>query len=158
MNFPITVNDITFKEDDSAYSEKTTFGGKCGDVVSVRPCGEEYDNKTFLGILLGEIALTAGCSFDDKTGNLELYSSMHNPAIFVPKLNKVIFGCGSWWDKIKSGEQLKEITDEDISSQWYVKALKQVTEEQDGKHNLEQEEADQGREEDIQEGSQTPPV
>ena len=46
--------------------------------------------------------------------------------IFVPELNEVVWGCGSFWQKIRSKEQLKNITDGDINNVWYVKALKQI--------------------------------
>ena len=49
-----------------------------------------------------------------------------NPAIYVPVLDKIIWGYGSWWGPIKSEEHLKQITDEDIQNIWYVKALKQL--------------------------------
>ena len=44
-----------------------------------------------------------------------------NPAIFVPELGKIIFGMESWWGRIKSEEELKDITDGDIENVWHVK-------------------------------------
>ena len=51
---------------------------------------------------------------------------MHNPAIYVPELGKVIYGMESWWHAIKDEKELKDITDNDIDNVWYVKALKEV--------------------------------
>lgn len=103
--------------------EKLTFGGSCGDQVKVRPCGKEYGDKTYFGILLGEIPLSISAGVD-KEGNLNISRSMYNPAIFVPDLKKIIYGCGSWWGKIESEEELnKLITDETIENVWYVKIL-----------------------------------
>jgi hypothetical protein len=48
--------------------------------------------------------------------------------IFIPEVNEVVWGCGSWWGKIKSEDDLKTITDEDINNVWYVKALNQLEE------------------------------
>lgn len=111
----------------SAWREKLLFGGKCGDMVMVRPCAPEYEDKTFLGVLLGEIALGVSMGVR-KTDNALVYDmAYHNPAIFVPDLNTVIFGAGSWWGKIKSEDQLRQISDDDINNVWYVRALQQLT-------------------------------
>jgi L-rhamnose mutarotase len=50
-----------------------------------------------------------------------------NPAIFVPELKKIIFGAESWWCEIKPGEDLSDITDEDINNQWYVQMLRNMS-------------------------------
>lgn len=52
-----------------------------------------------------------------------------NPAIFVPEFNEIIWGAESWWSKIESPDDLKQITDADIENAWYVKALKKIEEE-----------------------------
>jgi len=100
--------------------QKPVFG-KMGALVKVRPCGEEYGNKTYLGFLIGEIALGSSITtIDDK---IQLNFSSYNPAMFVPELKKVIYGAGSWWSEIESEEELKEITNDDIENVWYVKLL-----------------------------------
>lgn len=109
--------------------QKPIFGNK-GALVSVRPCGEMYNGKTYLGFLIGEIALGSSISvLDDK---IQLNWSGHNPAIFVPELGEVIYGCGSWWSEIKSEEQLSQITDDDIENVWYVKLWKKQFEPANG--------------------------
>lgn len=125
MEFPITVSKIEFEKDETLRPE-LLFGGSCGDMVSVRPCAEEYENKTFLGVLIGEVALGQGCRFNKETGELIIHRATHNPAIFIPDRNAVVYGCGSWWGKIKDEKQLREITDNDIQNVWYVKALNQI--------------------------------
>jgi hypothetical protein len=51
----------------------------------------------------------------------------YNPAIFVPELNKVIFGYESWWSEITTEEELNNvITDHTIENVWYVKLLKSM--------------------------------
>ena len=104
---------------------------KTGLLVRVRPCADEYKDKTFLGIYIGDIIVEAILGLYTKTNILSIINRT-NPAIFVLELNKVIFGYESWWGEIKSEEQLKEITDNDINNVWYVKALKQLSEKTDG--------------------------
>jgi len=127
IEFPIEVKEITFGQQPT-HRPDLLFGGKCGDMVAVRPCDEEHKGKTFLGVLLGEFALSVGASFNKETGSLKVRSSFHNPMMFVPELNKVVWGCGSWWGKIEKESDLRQITDADIQNVWYVRALKQITE------------------------------
>ena len=61
--------------------------------------------------------------FDKKTEILE-NSIMTNPGIYVPELKEIIFGDSSWWHEIKSEEELREITDDDINNTWYVRLLR----------------------------------
>lgn len=93
--------------------------------VAIRPCEERFGNKTFFGILLGDLAL-AYSVYINKDGLLVVSPSMHNPAIYVPDLKEVVFGCGSWWGTISSPEKLREISDADIESVWYVRAMKDL--------------------------------
>lgn len=124
IEFPITVKEI---KNDPLYRNHNKpnglFGEKCGTMVSVRPCGEEYGNKTYLGILLGDLPLDIQVMYSSKTEVLEIMS-FNNPAIFVPDLKQIIWGCGSWWSEIENEEQLRQISDNDIQNVWYVKALK----------------------------------
>lgn len=53
---------------------------------------------------------------------------MRNPAIFVPELNKIIWGMECWWSEIESIDKSKAITDKDIENQWYVQLLKSMSE------------------------------
>lgn len=128
IQFPLTVNGIAFSEHtQDVYHEKLLFGGKCGDFVAVRPCGDKYEKKTFLGVLIGEVALSQGLRLKEETSTLEMYRSMYNPMIYIPDLREVVWGCGSWWGKIKDASQLKQISDADIENVWYVQALKALT-------------------------------
>ena len=95
----------------------------CGTPVRVRSCREEHGNKTYFGILLGSMALSIGHSID-LDGNVTASYSSYNPAIFIPELNDIIYGCESWWGEIENEKELKElITDEVIGNVWYVKLL-----------------------------------
>jgi len=124
IEYPITVNDITYGNNKALTDY---YGGNCGDMVAVRPCGDEYGDKTYLGILLGQIALSQYITFNKESGELEASMCRHNPAMFVPDINKIIYGIGSWWCVIESPDQLGLISDADIENVWYVKALKQLS-------------------------------
>lgn len=127
MEYPIEVKGIEFGKEE-VWKEKCLFSGSCGSMVSVRPCGKEYEDKTYLGVLLGEISTSPRVEYNKGTGVLNVSFSQHNPAIFVPDINKIIFGYESWWGEIESEEQLHQITDADIENVWYVKALKELSE------------------------------
>lgn len=99
IEYPIEVHGIDCKDSDAL--KPYNFGTKCGDFVSIKPCGDEYGGKTYLGIFLGSLALSVFVSHNRNTKNLEVEMGMHNPAIFVPDLNKVILGIESWWGKIE---------------------------------------------------------
>lgn len=123
IEFPITVTGF-----DRGVSEvlKARFLSHelTGSWLSVRLVGEE---GTRLGVLLGEIARGTYVAFEPKTGRLSFDFCLHNPAIWVPSLNRVVWGCESWWGVISSPEQLRNITDADIENIWYVRALKELS-------------------------------
>lgn len=100
------------------------FSCKQGALVKIRPCADEYKNKTFVGFYIGDVALGSSICLKDKK-KIQLNFAGHNPAIFIPKLGKIIYGCASWWGEIESEDDLKDITDDDIENVWYVKALKE---------------------------------
>ena len=114
--------------DDSKSIREPLFGGDIGEAVKIRPCGEKYGGKTYFGILIGDVAMNIGHSIKD--GIVTASFGGYNPGIFIPELNKIIYGYESWWGKIESEEELdKLITDEVIESQWYVKLLKSFNKE-----------------------------
>jgi len=120
IQYPLEITGIDFPESHSTDS----FSGKVGSLVKIRPCGDE---KTYLGLFLGDIPIGVHVSHNRETGRLSVGNSS-NPAIFVPDLKKIVFGMESWWGIIKAENDLQDITDLDIESQWYVKAMKQIME------------------------------
>lgn len=126
METPIIVKEIIFEEGETLRTESLS-GKRCGDMVAIRPCAEEYENETFLGVLIGDISLSIGATLDEDDV-LTIRRQRYNPAIFIPERNAVVYGCGSWWGKIESEDQLKNISDQDIENIWYVKALRQIQE------------------------------
>lgn len=123
IEYPLTINGI-----ENRYSEDIKHSlYPCGALACVRPCGEEYKGKTYLGILLGDLPISALISHDRRTGMLSV-GAMTNPAIFVPELKKIIYGCESWWSRIDNLDSFKEISNEDIDNTWYVQLLRGMTE------------------------------
>lgn len=121
LEYPIAVN--TVEVDKIVYNDR---GLSCemGTLVKIRPCNKAYENKTYLGFYLGDLPISIIQSFNNKEHKLNI-TTHNNPAIFVPSINKIIFGCESWWGKINSVEELNSITDNDIENVWYVKLLKE---------------------------------
>lgn len=118
IKYPLTIKgmEITFSDDCKRSLSK------CGQLVKIIPCGEEYGNKTYLGILLGDLPISTIISFHPDSEKLHI-GAMTNPSIFIPELKKIVYGCESWWKKIENPEDLKEITTDDIQNTWYVKLL-----------------------------------
>lgn len=128
LELPVSVTGIHFE---GALVED--WRKKSNHLVRVRPCGKEFEGKTFLGLYLGDIARTVGCTYDRESGVLGVYVGAHNPAIWVPSLQQLIFGCESWWGIIESEDQVREISDEAIDGIWYVQAMKALV--KDGSTN-----------------------
>ena len=117
IEFPIVVNKINYNKAFSLY--------EIGGFVRVRPCGEEYGDKTYLGLFLGELPESTYVTYSTKEKELNV-GMLSNPAMYVFDLNKIIYGYESWWCRIESENDLRDITDADINNQWYVMALKQL--------------------------------
>lgn len=121
LEYPVSVHGIHFEGD-----LVEDWRQKANHLVSVRPCGDDFGGKTFLGIHLGDVARTVGCSYDRESGVLGFFVGAHNPALWVPSLKRVIFGCESHLQVIESEAQLREISDEMIDGIWYVQAMKSL--------------------------------
>lgn len=122
IEYPIEVSEIVSKTDYGWYGKEDI-----GKPARVRPCGEEYENKTYLGIYLGELPQSHAISHHPETKELTI-AFRNNPAILVPELKKIIFGSESFWSIVEDPEDFKDISDELINNQWYVKALKDMSE------------------------------
>ena len=88
-------------------------------------CAKEYNEKTYIGIYIGDLPIQILTSYKESTGQL-INSTMNNPAIFVPELKKIIYGCESWWKTIRSVDEFSKISNEDIDNTWYVKLLQSL--------------------------------
>lgn len=125
IKYPIEVNGIVSGQSKTIEDD---FEHKVGELIRIQPCSKDYEGKTFLGIYMGRIAKSNMVSYNQVTKELSIEFCLHNPAIFVPDLNKIIYGYESWWSKIDSMNDLKDITNEEIQNVWYVRALKQISE------------------------------
>lgn len=122
IEYPITVQCIENKEINTSG-----LGHKCGCLCEIRPCGEEHQGKSYIGIYLGDLPIAIHTSFNDKTGILK-NQTLNNPAIFVPELKKIIYGYESFWREIQSVEEFTGISEEDISNTWYMRLLNDLGE------------------------------
>ena len=107
-------------------------GPETGALVCVKPVDEKYGGKTHLGIYLGQ--MIAGTMAISYCPELKLLSTIlhYNPAIFVPEIREVIWGCESFWKVIDSEEDFEEISNEEIENLWYIKALKKLVADKEG--------------------------
>ena len=117
------INISEIKEIDTGHDPFIIMIPKQLTLVAIRPVSN--NNKiTYLGFLLGDMATGCGMKITDEKVKSTL--SGYNPAIFVPELNKIVFGYESWWSEIESEEDFKQITDKDINDVWYVKLWRQT--------------------------------
>jgi len=102
---------------------KTLFGAEQGSYVAVRKASEDV---TRLGLLLGDmpIGIAPIVKNDDLMVLERTYS---NPCIFVFETGELVYGFESWWGAIRTPDDLKQITNQDIDNVWYVRALKAVS-------------------------------
>lgn len=117
IGYPFVVDDV--KIDEIKYNNSLSC--EVGELVKIRPCDDK--NKTYLGVSLGDLPISNSISLNQKDSVLKIIN-LTNPAFYVFELKKIIFGCESWWGKIKSIDELKDITDGEIANVWYVKLLK----------------------------------
>lgn len=94
---------------------------RTGSLVKVRPCAEKYQGKTYIGILIGDVATGSSISVQDDKIICEW--SRHNPGIIIPEFGDIVYGMESWWGVIEKEEDLKDVDPESV---WYVKALKHL--------------------------------
>lgn len=126
MEYPITVQKVEFEQEELLQPGLR----KSGSFVKIRPCGDEYGGKTYLGVLLGDLPRSQQVRFNKETGVLKVSRSFHNPAIYVFALKTIIYGCESFWGVIDNPEQLNDITDESIDNLWYVQLIRAHLEEE----------------------------
>ncbi len=110
----------------SMHGTGRTDNCKVGQMVMVRMC--DATKATHLGVYLGEFPLELFHQFDKETKHIEVFPHL-NPAMLVPKLGRIVWGCESFWGPIESEDQLRQVTDAEISDIWYVKALKELSKE-----------------------------
>lgn len=115
LEFPLTVQGIELRGCLPPMRE-------VGKLVRVRLCD---DDKTYLGVYLGELARAPMAYTRSDSQNL-IVSLYQNPALFVPALSRIVWGDESWWSIIDSEDDLRNISNDDIASQWYVRLAKDL--------------------------------
>lgn len=99
LKWKVSLQSLNMNKDVVLKNDSVIDQRGCGTPVRISPCGAEYEGKTYDGILLGDIALSISASISNK--KMTVKYSFYNPAIYVPELKKVIFGCESWWSRVK---------------------------------------------------------
>lgn len=121
IEYPIVVNSISVGS--TAGLHPTDAGHM--QFVRVRPCGEEYGGRTYLGIFLGDMVDFANVYRRGETKVLEVLQCT-NPAMYVPELGKIIWGRESFWSRIASEADFKDITDEEQQNVFYMRWLREL--------------------------------
>lgn len=113
IQYPIEVTKIDLNSDCSSDCRSDCSSDwrkrEIGQFVKIKPCGDEYKDKTYLGIYLGDLPIGHSVSHNTLTGVLNI-GFRKNPAILVPDLKKIIYGMESWWSIIEKEEDLKNIS------------------------------------------------
>lgn len=116
IEFPIEVSAV------KNGGVRKRLGAAVGSWCSIRPCD---GSKTYLGVYLGDLTLDIMHSYNVQDKVLTLMPHT-NPAIYVPDLKRIVWGCESWWGVVETPADLRKITDADIQNVWHVKALKEL--------------------------------
>lgn len=93
IEYPIEVSEV------NSEPPKYWENDDCGKLFWIRPFGDEYEKKAYIGFLLGEFPFTNIVSYTEESKELHV-SSCCNIAFFVPELKKIIFGKDAWWKVI----------------------------------------------------------
>lgn len=120
IEYPVEVSAI-HKNIDTANLNRTKIGKLC----KVRPADSK---NTYIGIFLGNLPIDILISHSAHTKVMNV-SFIENPAIFVPTLNKIVYGYESWWRIIDPNRVSKDISDDDIENVWYMKLAKMMYEQ-----------------------------
>lgn len=116
--FPLTVLGVRHATAGGFFGKK-----EVGSLVGVRPVG---DLNTYPGIMLGDLPRAGADVAYDRSNREPCVFTDTNPAMFVPTLNRVVWGYESWWYPIETEDQLKQISDEDIRSNPLITRLSQA--------------------------------
>lgn len=91
IRYPLTITGIDVKgfgEDGPSLTRPNTLV-----LVSFI---EGEDKRLCMGILVGDLPLVPLVSHSEDSGRLTV-NAMRNPAIFVPAVGRIVWGCESWW-------------------------------------------------------------
>ncbi len=116
------VKEVEFDEEFALYNRYKNI-----QLVEVNPCATEYENKSFIGLYLGDFPQSVCGSYEED--KFIIKPTRSNPLIYIPDTNTVVFGSNSFWRKVEKIEDFKGISKEDIENTWYIKLLKDIRSE-----------------------------
>lgn len=119
IEYPIEVDEIEIK----GLFNSPFYSRQSGCLVKVRPCDEKYGGRTLLGLMLGDLPWQVSVRYDEQARKLTC-GAIHNPAILVLETHEVVWGCESWWSEIDDPSGIRDITDDQIANQPYMKWLR----------------------------------
>jgi len=94
MHYPVIVAGFTWRPGAAYMVPNRRQKPGVTTWVAVRPCD---DTRTYLGVLVGDIATMLDVRYNSSAGVMEVAPALYNPAIWVPDLARLVFGLGSWW-------------------------------------------------------------
>ena len=121
IEYPLTIQGLDIKPPEP--------WGIFPSLCKIRPA---RDGKTYLGIYIGNIPRYTTASYNEESGKLKI-STACNPMIYVPELDRAVFGDESWWGFLDKAEDISDITNEHIRAQWYMKALEAMAKKEETK-------------------------
>lgn len=123
VQLPIIVSQIDIVGDQRMENRY----GYAGKLVRVRPLVENPNNLTYVGIYLGELIDAPKVFYYSGPNKLRIDNS-YTPAIFVPALNRVVWGSNVFWDRPANDKDLfREVTQNEIDSVGYERLTRPVT-------------------------------
>lgn len=122
MRYPLTIGGIDYEDD---FSD-TTGCDPAGTVVLVTFM-EGGERRWAMGILVGSPVVAPSVSWSADDGCLHV-RGLKNPAIFVPSVGRIVWGCESWWHEATL-DDLGRVVGDDA---WQMGIAKALLDKEDG--------------------------
>lgn len=123
IRYPLTVSGIDVEELDDAM-----VAGRDAPGTIVLVSFLEGDEKLRrMGILVGNLPVAPIVSYDKDDGTLSV-RPLTNPAIFVPSVGRIVWGCESWWHPTTL-DDLEQVVGDDP---WQMGIARAMLAERDG--------------------------
>lgn len=106
IRYPLTVTDIEMED----FLSLASSLDEPGTPVIARFM-EDGKPMTSLGFFLGDFVISPVVSYDKEDGVLSV-KGLRNPAMFVPSVGRVVWGCESWWH-VTNEEDLRRLFGDD---------------------------------------------
>lgn len=122
IRYPLTVRGIDIEE----FDGEAMRGRDAPGTVVLVSFMEGDEKMLCMGILVGNLPLASVVSYDKEDGKLSV-RPLTNPAIFVPSVGRIVWGCESWWHVTTIEDLEKAIDDE-----WQLDIARTLLSGQDG--------------------------